>query len=137
MFNRTVSANLGMSYSISNVCAEAGLDNILRWVPTEIDERELRNRDQEQDDPADDDPADAGSADLRAGRRARGAAAGVRAASRNSPPRLVGAQQQRTVGDIFTQEPAGKRIVDNMTARPARRFRRRAVACPADGADGR
>jgi len=32
VFNRTVSANLGMSYSISNVLAETGLSNILRWV---------------------------------------------------------------------------------------------------------
>src|SRR3954462_6849171 len=31
-FNRTVSANLGMSYSIANVCAEATLPMILRWV---------------------------------------------------------------------------------------------------------
>ena len=43
-FNRTVSANLGMSYSISNVLAEAGLESILRWVPVPIDEKELRNR---------------------------------------------------------------------------------------------
>lgn len=43
-FNRTVSANLGMSYSISNVMATAGLDNVLRWVPFDIDESELRNR---------------------------------------------------------------------------------------------
>jgi uncharacterized protein (TIGR01319 family) len=43
-FNRTVSANLGMSYSVSNVLAEAGLPNILRWVPFEIDEEDLRNR---------------------------------------------------------------------------------------------
>jgi hypothetical protein len=33
-----------MSYSIANVCAEAGMANILRWVHTGIDERELRNR---------------------------------------------------------------------------------------------
>ena len=44
VFNRTVSANLGMSYSISNVLAEAGLPNVLRWVPFDIDESELRNR---------------------------------------------------------------------------------------------
>ncbi len=44
VFNRTVSANLGMSYSISNVMAEAGLDGILRWVPFPVDEVELRNR---------------------------------------------------------------------------------------------
>ena len=44
VFNRTVSANYGMSYSISNVLADAGLDRILRWVPFDIDERDLRNR---------------------------------------------------------------------------------------------
>ena len=44
IFNRTVSANLGMSYSISNVLAECGLENILRWVPFSIDEQDLRNR---------------------------------------------------------------------------------------------
>jgi len=44
VFNRTVSANLGMSYSVSNVMAEAGIDNILRWVPFAVDEVELRNR---------------------------------------------------------------------------------------------
>ena len=43
-FNRTVSANLGMSYSISNVLAEAGLANVLRWMPFAMDERDLRNR---------------------------------------------------------------------------------------------
>ena len=44
VFNRTVSANLGMSYSVSNVFAEAGLDNVMRWVPFHMDERDLRNR---------------------------------------------------------------------------------------------
>jgi uncharacterized protein (TIGR01319 family) len=44
VFNRTVSANLGMSYSISNVLSSAGIENIARWVPFAIDERELRNR---------------------------------------------------------------------------------------------
>lgn len=44
VFNRTVSANLGMSYSVSNVMAEAGIANILRWVPFAVDEAALRNR---------------------------------------------------------------------------------------------
>src|SRR5262249_3815248 len=44
VFNRTVSANLGMSYSVSNVMAEAGLGHILRWVPFAVDEVDLRNR---------------------------------------------------------------------------------------------
>lgn len=44
VFNRTVSANLGMSYSICNVLAETGMDNVLRWVPIDIDRAELNNR---------------------------------------------------------------------------------------------
>src|ERR1041385_5282060 len=44
VFNRTVSANLGMSYSVSNVLAEAGIANILRWVPFPVEEVALRNR---------------------------------------------------------------------------------------------
>lgn len=42
-FVRTVSANLGMSYSICNVLKEAGLDNLLRWIPFDIDKRVLIN----------------------------------------------------------------------------------------------
>ncbi|MFQ5453640.1 MAG: glutamate mutase L [Candidatus Zixiibacteriota bacterium] len=44
VFNRTVSANLGMSYSVSNVFAEATLPKVMRWVPFKMDERDLRNR---------------------------------------------------------------------------------------------
>ena len=44
IFNRTVSANLGMSYSVSNVLAEAGLPNVLRWLPFDIDEVDVRDR---------------------------------------------------------------------------------------------
>ena len=44
VFNRTVSANFGMSYSISNVIAEAGIDNITKWLPFEIEEADIRNR---------------------------------------------------------------------------------------------
>ncbi len=44
IFNRSVSANLGMSYSISNVMAEAGFENVLRWVPFDVDEQWLRNQ---------------------------------------------------------------------------------------------
>lgn len=44
VYNKTVSANYGMSYSISNVFVDAGLENIMRWVPFSMDERDLRNR---------------------------------------------------------------------------------------------
>jgi uncharacterized protein (TIGR01319 family) len=43
-FNRTVSANLGMSYSVCNVLAESGFDNVARWVPFDMDETALTNR---------------------------------------------------------------------------------------------
>ncbi len=44
VFNRTVSANLGMSYSVSQVLAETGLDNIVRWVSEQVDRATLGNR---------------------------------------------------------------------------------------------
>jgi len=44
VYNRTVSANLGMSYSICNVLKEAGIENIARWLPFEIAPAEVRNR---------------------------------------------------------------------------------------------
>ncbi len=43
IFNRTVSANLGMSYSVCNVLAEAGISNVMRWVPFNIDNESLTN----------------------------------------------------------------------------------------------
>lgn len=44
IFNRTVSANLGMSYSVANVLLEAGVENIARWLPFELSHEELRDR---------------------------------------------------------------------------------------------
>lgn len=44
VFNRTVSANLGMSYSMANVLLESGVDNIMRWLPYNCISSELRNR---------------------------------------------------------------------------------------------
>lgn len=43
VYNRTVSANLGMSYSICNVLAESGTAGIIRWAPFDVDEAALRN----------------------------------------------------------------------------------------------
>jgi len=43
-FVRSVSANLGMSYSICNVMKEVGLSNIKRWLPFQIDDEELGER---------------------------------------------------------------------------------------------
>lgn len=43
IFQRSVSANLGMSYSIGNVLLESGIGNIKRWLPFEISDSELKN----------------------------------------------------------------------------------------------
>ena len=43
-FVRSVSANLGMSYSVTNVMKEAGIENIMRWVPFDLDEEEIASR---------------------------------------------------------------------------------------------
>jgi uncharacterized protein (TIGR01319 family) len=40
-FVRTVSANLGMSYSICNVLKEATRENIMRWIPFDVEEADL------------------------------------------------------------------------------------------------
>jgi uncharacterized protein (TIGR01319 family) len=43
-FNRTVSANLGLSYSISNVFTETGIENVMRWIPFDMEDRALRDQ---------------------------------------------------------------------------------------------
>ena len=43
-FNRTVSANYGMSYSICNVLSDAGIENVERWLNFDIDESTLTNQ---------------------------------------------------------------------------------------------
>jgi uncharacterized protein (TIGR01319 family) len=43
-FARSVSANLGMSYSVTNVMKQAGIRNITRWLPFELDEEDVANR---------------------------------------------------------------------------------------------
>ena len=42
-FNRSVSANIGMSYSVANVFTQAGEKRIMRWLPLSVSERDLRN----------------------------------------------------------------------------------------------
>jgi len=43
-FVRSVSANLGMSYSVTNVMKEAGIRNITRWIPFNLEEEEVSSR---------------------------------------------------------------------------------------------
>ena len=113
-FNRTVSANLGMSYSISNVCAEASLPNILRWVPLDMDERELRNRVKNKMIRPTTIPQTLESL-LFEQAVAREALRLAYEQHKDFATTLKGVQQQRTVGDTFSQQSSGQTIVNNMT----------------------
>jgi hypothetical protein len=112
-FNRTVSANLGMSYSISNVCAEAGMDNVLRWVHVDMDERALRNRVKNKMIRPTTIPQTLGALIFEQA-VAREALRLAYIQHKEFATTLKGVQQQRTVGDVFSQEEGGQSIVDNM-----------------------
>jgi uncharacterized protein (TIGR01319 family) len=113
-FNRTVSANLGMSYSISNVCAEATLPSILRWMPLDMDERELRNRVKNKMIRPTTIPQTLESL-LFEQAVAREALRLAYVQHKDFATTLKGVQQQRTVGDTFSQQQSGQTIVNNMT----------------------
>ena len=112
-FNRTVSANLGMSYSISNVCAEAGMSNVLRWVHFEMDQRELRNRVKNKMIRPTTIPQTLEALVFEQA-VAREALRLAYIQHKQFATTLKGVQQQRTVGDVFSQDTAGQTIVDNM-----------------------
>ena len=113
VFNRTVSANLGMSYSISNVCAETGLDQILRWVHFDMDERELRNRVKNKMIRPTTIPQTLEALVFEQA-VAREALRLAYLQHKEFATTLKGVQQQRTVGDTFSQQTSGQSIVDNM-----------------------
>jgi uncharacterized protein (TIGR01319 family) len=112
-FNRTVSANLGMSYSISNVCAEAGMSNILRWVHFDMDEGELRNRVKNKMIRPTTIPQSLEALVFEQA-VAREALRLAYEQHKEFATTLKGVQQQRSVGDTFSQETGGQTIVDNM-----------------------
>jgi uncharacterized protein (TIGR01319 family) len=112
-FNRTVSANLGMSYSIANVCSEAGMPSILRWVHVEMDERELRNRIKNKMIRPTTIPQTL-EALIFEQAVAREALRLAYLQHKEFATTLKGVQLQRTVGDTFRQVTSGQTIVDNM-----------------------
>ena len=113
VFNRTVSANLGMSYSISNVCAETGMANVLRWVHVDMDERELRNRVKNKMIRPTTIPQtmEALIFEQAVSREALRLAYIQHKAFATT---LKGVQQQRTIADTFSQSAGGGSIIDNM-----------------------
>ena len=112
-FNRTVSANLGMSYSISNVLTEAGLEAIARWLPFDITAADLKDR--------------LGNKMIRPTSIpqtmeeliieqavAREALRLAFEQHRNFAVSLKGVQQLRTISDTFDQQTGGQTLVDLM-----------------------
>ena len=108
VFNRTVSANLGMSYSISNVCAEATLPMILRWVHFDMNERDLRNRVKNKMIRPTTIPQTMEALIFEQAVAREALRLAYIQHKEFATTTLKGVQQQRTVGDTFSQQPAGK-----------------------------
>ena len=113
-FNRTVSANLGMSYSIANVLCEAGLENIIRWLPFHLDENELRNRIKNKMIRPTTIPQTL-EALITEQAVAREALRLAFEQHKSLAVGLKGVQQQRTISDAFSQSETGRTLVDMMS----------------------
>ncbi len=112
-FTRTVSANLGMSYSICNVLAEAGIQNIRRWIPFEVDEWSLRN--QLRNKMVRPTTIPQTLRDLYVEQAVSREALRLAFIHHKSLAReLKGVQQTRTIGDALSQASTGKTLVQMM-----------------------
>ncbi len=114
VFNRTVSANLGMSYSISNVLAEAGLPNIMRWVPCTIEEQTLRNRIKNKMIRPTTIPQTLDELQIEQA-IAREALRLALAHHKSLATGLKGVQQERTISDAFEQRASGATLIDMLS----------------------
>ena len=113
IYNRTVSANLGMSYSICNVLKEATVENIARWLPFEIDPAEVRNRLRNKMIRPTTIPQT--YEDLLIEHAVSREALRLAFLHHKSLARnLVGNAQQRDVGQIFSQDQSGGSLVNMM-----------------------
>lgn len=113
VFNRTVSANLGMSYSVSNVLASAGLENVMRWVPFRMDEADLRNRIRNKMIRPTTVPQTLEELIVEQA-IAREALRLALVQHRELAVGLKGVAQERTIGDAFEQTQTGATLVDMM-----------------------
>jgi uncharacterized protein (TIGR01319 family) len=115
-FNRTVSANLGMSYSVSNVLAEAGIANIRRWVPMDpgrFDEAELRDRIGNKMIRPTTIPQTLDELKIEQA-IAREALRLAFIQHKQFAVALTGVQTERTIADAFSQSASGASLVDMM-----------------------
>ena len=114
IFNRTVSANLGMSYSVSNVLVEAGLENVLRWVPFDIEVGDLRNRVKNKMIRPTTIPQTLQELILEQA-IAREALRLAFEQHKQLAVELRGVQQQRTISEAFDQAESGQTLVDMLS----------------------
>ncbi|MCX5800731.1 MAG: glutamate mutase L [Candidatus Eisenbacteria bacterium] len=110
VFNRTVSANLGMSYSISNVLAETGIENIMRWVPFHVEDKDLRNRIKNKMIRPTTIPQSLDELMIEQG-IAREALRLAFEQHKSLAVGLKGVQQERTISDTFDQTASGETLV--------------------------
>jgi len=113
IFNRTVSANLGMSYSVSNVMARAGIDNVLKWVAFETDEKALRDAVKNKMIRPTTIPESLEELQIEQA-LAREALKGSMEEHRALAVGLKGVQTERTISDALGQKGTGDSIVDMM-----------------------
>ena len=110
-FNRTVSANLGMSYSICNVLAESGVENVSRWVPFDINSSELTNSIANKMIRPTTIPQSLNDLKIEQA-LAREALRLSFIQHKEFAVSLKGIQQERTISDTFDQSMTGETIVD-------------------------
>ncbi len=111
IFNRTVSANLGMSYSISNVLAEAGAELITRWIPFPIDEEGLLNRIKNKMIRPTTIPSTLQELQIEQA-IAREALRLALEQHKQLAVGLKGVQKERSISDIFAQMESGETLID-------------------------
>jgi len=114
VFNRTVSANLGMSYSVSNVLSEAGLDNVSRWLPFSMEEADLRDRIKNKMIRPTTIPQMLEELQVEHA-VAREALRLALVQHRDLAVGLKGVQTERTLSDVFEQSGSGKSLIDMMS----------------------
>ena len=110
-FNRTVSANYGMSYSICNVLADAGVDNVSRWLSNDVDDLNLTNRIANKMIRPTTIPQTLEELVIEQA-IAREAIRLSFDQHKNFAVSLKGVQQERTISDTFEQTMSGETLVD-------------------------
>jgi uncharacterized protein (TIGR01319 family) len=112
-FNRTVSANLGMSYSVGNVLTSAGFANVARWMSRDLADDDVRNRIKNKIIRPTTIPHLMEDLEIEQA-LAREALRLSLEQHAQFATTLKGVQRRRSVADAFTQSGSGETLVDMM-----------------------